>query len=450
MSKAALVRRLFWGVLAAAVCAAPEGGRAADPQPYPRGPAAHRRARAGQRAARQLQPDRPAREGRRSARSPWSPAPATTRAGSKTALNSFGYYGGQVSHRHRRHAARRSRPCPPRSMRRAGEVPVTIRVDKGPLYHLRPGRADAASPARQRARRCKLHPGDPAVAADVLAAQDRMLAGAARRRPRARQGGHAGRGARAVRARAGRQLRRSRRAARRSRPDHDRAGWSRCNASYVRRRLLIHQGEQFDPRQIEKARQDLAQARRVLDGPRRRARRSSTRQGQLPVTVARRRTAAARGRLQRAYSTDLGVTAGVTWSHRNLFGNAERLDLGAAVTQLGGTASRSAGYNVTAALTQPDILVRDLDLIYNLQGIKESLDAYDRTAVLGGRHPAPQAHAGDHRSAPACRRSSRASTQEDVTRDYTLLQLAADRSLRQHRAGGPAGRRRTASGPRSR
>ncbi|MBV8913120.1 MAG: outer membrane protein assembly factor, partial [Acetobacteraceae bacterium] len=97
-------------------------------------------------------------------------------------------------------------------------------------------------------------------------------------------------------------------------------------------------------------------------------------------------------------------------------------DLGAAVTQLGGTASRGAGYNVTATLTKPDVIVRDQDLIFNLQSIKENLEAYDRTAVLGGVTLRRKLSDAWTVSVGLQAQQSRI-TQEGVTRDYTLLQL---------------------------
>ena len=56
------------------------------------------------------------------------------------------------------------------------------------------------------------------------------------------------------------------------------------------------------------------------------------------------------------YSTDLGISLSTTWSHRNLFGNAEQLNLTAAGTGLG-TASTGLGYTLILAINQSDFLV---------------------------------------------------------------------------------------------
>ena len=79
------------------------------------------------------------------------------------------------------------------------------------------------------------------------------------------------------------------------------------------------------------------------------------------------------------YSTDLGVSLSVTWSHRSLFGNAEQLNLTAAGTGLG-SASTGLGYNLIAQYIQPLFLENDQTLEFDLSGIKQQLQAYDQTA----------------------------------------------------------------------
>jgi translocation and assembly module TamA len=70
----------------------------------------------------------------------------------------------------------------------------------------------------------------------------------------------------------------------------------------------------------------------------------------------------------------------VTWSHRNLFGNGEQLNLTAAGTGLG-TASAGLGYNLVAQYVQPWFLEEPgQTLELSLSGIKQQLDAYDQTA----------------------------------------------------------------------
>lgn len=417
MSNNRTFRRAVEASLAIAVAVAPSRGRAADPQPY----------RVDLPATGEAGLDTALRDssnliGLRE-KAPVGPFALITRARDdrgrlETALNSYGYYGAKIA------IDIAGRPLDDAALPTAldaatAEVPVTIHIDKGPLYHLRRV-ALTGSSTPEASEALTLKPGDPAVAANVLAAQGRIL-------DALRNSGHA-------LAKVGTPVAVLVPSAQALDVSYDvtagprvdlgpitLAGLERVNASFVQRRLLIHQGEPFDPRTIEKARQDLAEvgvfSSVTVDAPD-----HLDPAGQLPVTVRlverKRHVVGATA----AFSTDLGFSAGVTWSHRNLFGNAERLDLGAAVTQLGGTASKSPGYDVTAALTQPDVFFRNLDLVYKLEGIKEGLDAYDRTAVLGGVTLRYKFSPEWIFSGGGQAQQSRV-TQEGVTRNYTLLQI---------------------------
>src|SRR5581483_8360437 len=131
------------------------------------------------------------------------------------------------------------------------------------------------------------------------------------------------------------------------------------------RRLLIHQGEQFSPSKIEEARQDLASLGvfstvRVISPD------QLDPEGQLPITFQLIEGPPHTVGFTAAYSTDLGVSAGVTWSHHNLFGNAEQLNLHAIGTDLGGTATLGAGYDIGAQFIKPDVWHRDQNLELDL------------------------------------------------------------------------------------
>jgi len=411
------VRRLLRGAIIFLAAAVPGGTYAADPQPYT----------VDLEATDQGGLDGALRDssnliGLRE-KAPVGPFALVTRARDdqgrlETALNSYGYYAGKITIRIAGRAL--DDPGLPAALDAAtGPVEVAISVQTGPLFHLRRV-ALTGEPDPVAEQALKLHSGDPAVAADVLAAQGRILQAL-------RDDGHA-------MAKVDTPVARLEPGAQALDVTYDVHPGPRVNLgpiavtgledvdeSYVRRRLLIHSGEQFNPEKIEKAREDLA-ATGVFSTVRIQAPDQLNPAGQLPLTVTvieRKRHVVG---FNAAYSTDLGFTAGVTWAHRNLFGQAERLDLGAAITQLGGSSSRGAGYNVTAALTKPDVLVRDQDLIFNLQGIKESLEAYDRTAVLGGVTVRRKLSDTWTVSAGVQAQQSRVE-QEGTTRDYTLLQL---------------------------
>jgi translocation and assembly module TamA len=336
----------------------------------------------------------------------------------KDALNSFGHYDATVA------ITILGKPLDDPSLPDAldaakGPVEVKVDVTPGPTYHLRT--LTLTGPGSQDARKSLgLQSGDPALATSVLAAGPRMEAAL-------QNAGHAlakvGNpnatlvpGAKALDVSwtvdAG--------------PRVDLGpisidGLQRVNESYVRQRLTIHQGDPYDPAKIEAARQDLA-AQGVFATVRARAAQQLNVAGQIPITIDVVESPRHVVAFNASYSTDLGASAGVTWTHRNLFGNAEKLVLGAAITQLGGSASTGQGYDVNAALTKPDVFTRDQSVTVSLQAIKESLQAYDRTAVLGGVQL--NRKLTDQVTATAGIQAQQSHiTQEGVTRDYTLLGL---------------------------
>ena len=336
----------------------------------------------------------------------------------ETALSSYGHYAARIAVQ----VAGRDLDDPglPAALEAAaGPVAVAVSITPGPVFHLRRV-ALTGSPSPEARAALKLAPGDPAIAADVLAARDRMLEAL-------RAGGHA--------------------LARIDAPvatlvpsaqalDVSYAveagprvnlgpigvgGLERVDPGFVRRRLLVRQGEPFNPETIERARQDLAQLG-VFATVRARAADRLDAAGQLPLqfdVTERKRHAVG---FTASYSTDLGASAGVTFQHRNLFGQAEKLDLGAAVTQLGGSASRRPGYDVTAALTKPDLWARNQSLTVSLQAVKESLEAYDRTALLAGTVLSRKFSVAWTVSAGLLGQESRVA-QEGASHSYTLLGL---------------------------
>ena len=340
----------------------------------------------------------------------------------KTALGSFGYYDGAVTVTI---AGRKlDDPALVTALDAAKtSVPVAITVKPGPVYHLRnltlTGPTDPATLAATRAA-MGLHANDPVSAADILAASGSMLASL-------QDSGHA-------LAKVGEPVATLTPAAHAldvawtvdAGPQVDLGpiavtGLKQVNESFVRRILTIHQGEPYDPRKIEAARQDLA-SEGVFATVRARAAEKLDAAGQIPITLdvdeAKRHVIG----FNAGYSTDLGASAGVTFTHRNLFGNAEKLQLGAAITNLGGSDSRGEGYNVTAALTKPDLFQRGQSVTVSLQAIRENLDAYDRTAALAGIQLTRRLTDQISVTGGILGQQSRI-LQEGVTRNYTLLAL---------------------------
>jgi translocation and assembly module TamA len=258
---------------------------------------------------------------------------------------------------------------------------VDIAIELGPLYHLRRVSIDGEISATARSA-MKLDSGAPAVAAEVLAARERLLS-------TLQEEGYA-----------------------LAKVDDPVAyedkndpvldvdfrvdtgpildigeirftGLKRMHEQFVRNRLLLHSGEKYRPSRIEAARADLLSLG-VFSGVSVHAATEVDAQGRLPITFEfqeRRRHAVT---LNAAYSSDLGGSAGTSWSDRNVFGNAEQLNLTASAINLGGNATTGLGYDLVAQLIKPDFLHRDQSLQFSLTAIKQDLIAYQQTAATAG------------------------------------------------------------------
>lgn len=297
-----------------------------------------------------------------------------------TALQSFGYYEGSVT------MTIAGRPLndpalPDLLDRMAADSPAEIKVTPtlGPLFHLGRVAVDGPVPAEARAK-LDLAPGAPAVASDVVAARVRLLSAmrdegyalakvdepVAYLQPatdtldvtlKAESGPRVDLGPITV------------------------EGLEDVNASYVDRRLMVHQGEQFNPGALDKARQDLIAAG-VFSSVVMMPADKLDAAGQLPVTIKVTERPQHAVSFGAAYSTDLGVYGIATWSHRNLFGNAEQLNLSASFTG-GGSAQPEPGYSVTGQFLKPDFYGRDQQLQIDLGAVKQTFDAYDQKAIIG-------------------------------------------------------------------
>ncbi len=199
------------------------------------------------------------------------------------------------------------------------------------------------------------------------------------------------------------------------------AGTERLSDAFVLQHLLVQQGDPYDPAKLEAARADLAKVAavasvRLIPGE------ALDAEGRLPVTV---RVAERLPRVVSfggAWSTDQGGSLTASWTHRNLFGNAENLALVAGLTNLAGSAATGAGYRLGARLELPDWRARAQTLSLSALAVRETLDAYDRTAlVLGGTVAAPVA---ERLTASLGVTFTEARiTQNKETRGYTLAQL---------------------------
>ena len=156
-------------------------------------------------------------------------------------------------------------------------------------------------------------------------------------------------------------------------------GLQRVHESLVRRRLLLHSGEIYKPSAIEAARHDLL-GMNVFSQVSVQVGSKADESGGVPITFKLRERLRHSINLSAAYSSDLGGSGGVTWTDRNVFGNAEQLSVTANLTNLGGSDTTGTGYDTGVKYTIPDFLHRDQSLQFAVSAIKQQLQAYDQTA----------------------------------------------------------------------
>jgi translocation and assembly module TamA len=301
----------------------------------------------------------------------------------KTVLESFGYYQSYVEIRI--DGLPLDDPGLPEeltSRTQDNEAQVKITFSLGPLYHLRKIQIEGEVPP-EAGKALGLGSGAPAVAADVLAAGDRLLnalqdqgyAFAKVDTPVAYEDPsdrtlditfHVTTGARVqigqIRIR----------------------GLKDMKEAFVRKRLLVHTGEQYGASRIEAARKDLlalgvfsSASVRVGDKP--------DDQGRVPIEFNLRERKQHIVSLRGAYSSDLGGSTGVTWTRRDVSGKADSLTLSADAINLGGgTASNGVGFDVNGKYLIPDWKERDQSLQISVGAIRQFLQAYDQTAYTAG------------------------------------------------------------------
>jgi translocation and assembly module TamA len=296
----------------------------------------------------------------------------------KTVLESYGYYQSSVSIKIEGLAL--NDPTlgeAVNALPKGRNARVAIAFTLGPLYHLGRIDIDGSVPDSARAE-LGLKSGAPAVASEVLAGGARLLAALQQQGyafakvdpPVAYEAANAPvldvtfPVATGARVKIGQILI---------------VGLRRVHEAFVRRRLLLHSGVQYDSTDVEKARRDLltlgvfatvgVQLGKAVDAS-----------GGVPVTF----TVTERKRhgvtINAGYSSDLGGSGGSTWTDRNVFGNAETLTLAASVINLGGSATTGLGYDTSAKLVLPDFGHRDQSLQFAVDAVKQYLTAYDQTA----------------------------------------------------------------------
>jgi translocation and assembly module TamA len=301
----------------------------------------------------------------------------------KTVLESYGYYQGNVT------VKIDSLPLddptlgdeltnkPPKT-----DADVEVAFELGPQFHL--GKVDLTGDVPpEAAAAVKLSPGAPAVAAQVLAAADRVrqvlaedgYAFAKVDPPKAKENSAQQLINVTIHMEPGAKYRIG---------EIRLTGLKTINESYVRKRLLIRPGDQYKGSKIEEARRDLlavgafTQVTASVDP-------QPDASGQVPLTFKFRERKPHAVGLTGAYSSDLGVSLGVNWLKHEVTGNADSLTLSASIINLGGgTAANGIGYDLNGKYLIPDWKTRDQALQVQAAILKQSLDAYDQKAATAG------------------------------------------------------------------
>jgi len=298
----------------------------------------------------------------------------------KTALESFGYYESHVTINI--NGLLLTDPGlgdALTALPKGSSAKVTISFALGTLYHLRRIDIDGEVPAPINARETLgLTTGQPAVAATVLAGGARLLSAIQEQgyafaqvdAPVAYQAVDAPVLDLSFHVTAGTKVRIG--AIRVE-------GLHRVHESLVRRRLLLHRGDLYKPSAIEAARRDLL-GMNVFGQVSVEVGSKADDSGDIPITFKLRERLRHAITVNAAYSSDLGGSGGVTWTDRNVFGNAEQLSLAATLTNLGGSDTTGTGYDTSVKYLIPDFLHRDQSLLVAVQAIKQQLQAYDQKA----------------------------------------------------------------------
>jgi translocation and assembly module TamA len=160
-------------------------------------------------------------------------------------------------------------------------------------------------------------------------------------------------------------------------------GLKRTHQKLLRRRLLLHTGQLYQASAVERARNDLVslgifatisvQLGTAVDST-----------GGVPITFKIRERARHAFGINAAYSTDLGGSGGITWTDRNVFGDAEQLSISAQIINAGGSATDGVGYDTRVKYILQDFGHRDQQLQFAISAVKQNLVAYDQTAFTAG------------------------------------------------------------------
>jgi translocation and assembly module TamA len=165
-------------------------------------------------------------------------------------------------------------------------------------------------------------------------------------------------------------------------------GTERVDPEFVRDQTAIRPGSRYTPVAIEDAGERLRRLG-VFDSVRVNEAAKTDRAGRLPVTVTVSERKPRFIGATASWSSIDGAELEAYWGHRNLFGRAERLRIGFAVSQVDTLSVGDLTYRAEASFLKPGVLDIDTDLFADVTLLREHPDPYlseSATAKVGLTH----------------------------------------------------------------
>ena len=198
-------------------------------------------------------------------------------------------------------------------------------------------------------------------------------------------------------------------------------GLTRTHERFLRRHLTLHPGQPYSDTALSGARDSLL-GLGVFSSVTPVPAKTEAPPGQVPITfqvTEQKRHAVTLGG---SYATDSGFALTSSWEDRNVFRNAETLTITGSINGFGGSDTPAPGYLLQGVFTKPDYYIRSQTLTLTAEAIKQSLTAYNQTAIFGNAilsRPLAKHITGSYGVGFITENIE----QEGTSRDYVLLQI---------------------------
>jgi translocation and assembly module TamA len=198
-------------------------------------------------------------------------------------------------------------------------------------------------------------------------------------------------------------------------------GLTRTREAFLRRHIKLRSGQPFSDTSLSDARDSLL-GLGVFSSVTPVPAKAAAPPGRVPISfhvVEQKRHAVTLGG---SYATDTGFSLTTSWQDRNVFRNAETLTITGSMSGFGGSATTSPGYDLKGVFAKPDYYIPTQSLTLTVEALKQSLTAYDQTALLANAillRPLTKHLTGSYGVGFITENIK----QEGTSRDYVLLQI---------------------------